>query len=140
MCIGMSGMTPEERDRYSLDSGMLESRVTEFLEFKPDAPKPSTKVWRILTRRHSDLLGYVKWYANWRQYGFFPKIDVEILKLLLVTAIRKKEPEKVLLNLIEDWARNELVFNAGCQGVIEDFLVQVNEEHREMLRKRRRNR
>jgi len=140
MCIGMSGMAPEERDRYSLDDGMLERRVTKYLMFESDEPKPNTKVWRVLNRHHGDLLGYVKWYAQWRQYCFFPKIDTEILKMFLIRAIRKKEPEKVLVNLIENWARKELVFSAGCQADIDDFMVQVNEEHREMLRKRRRNR
>lgn len=107
MCIGMSGMTPEERDRYSLDSGQLERRVTEYMVFEPDEPKPNTKVWRVLSRHHRDLLGYVKWYALWRQYCFYPE---------------------------------GIILSAKCIRDIEDFLIQVNEEHREMLRKRRLNR
>jgi hypothetical protein len=107
MCIGMSGMSPEERDRYSLDSGQLERRVTEYMVFEPDVPKPNTKVWRVLSKRHGDVLGYVKWYAPWRQYCFWPE---------------------------------GITLSSGCMRDIEDFLVQVNDEHREMLRKRRLNR
>jgi hypothetical protein len=124
-------------DWYDSETGMLTRRDTQYLVFEPAEPKPNTKVWRVLNKRHGTLLGYVKWYALWRQYCFFPKIDAESLKTLLVRAIQKNEPEKVLVNLIENWARQELIFTAGCQGDIDDFLVQVNEEHREMLRKRR---
>ena len=114
MCIGMSGMAPEERDRYSLDDGMLERRVTKYLMFESDEPKPNTKVWRVLNRHHGDLLGYVKWYAKWRQYCFWGHDGYNC-------------PEGIILS-------------AKCIRDIEDFLIQVNEEHREMLRKRRRNR
>lgn len=93
-------------DRYSFDSGMLEHRDTEYLVFELAEPKPNTKVWRVLSRRHGDLLGYVKWYAKWRQYCFYPE---------------------------------GIILSSGCMRDIEDFLVQVNGEHREMLRKRRRD-
>lgn len=94
-------------DRYSLDSGQLESRVTEYIIFEPAEPKPNTKVWRVLSKRYDDVLGFVKWYAKWRQYCFYPE---------------------------------GIILNSGCISDIEAFLVQVNEEHREMLRRRRRNR
>ena len=107
MSIEVSGISSEERNRISLESGMLERRVTEYLVFEPAEPKPNTKVWRVLSRRHGDLLGFVKWYALWRQYCFYPE---------------------------------GIVLSSKCMRDIEDFLVQVNDEHREMLRKRRRDR
>lgn len=32
-----------------------------------------TKVWRVLTKDSNLLLGYIKWYAPWRKYSFFPE-------------------------------------------------------------------
>ena len=35
--------------------------------------KPKTLVYDILNNNSDDLLGQVKYYANWRQYTFFPE-------------------------------------------------------------------
>lgn len=34
-----------------------------------------TKIWEVMPIDLSSLLGYVKWYAAWRQYSFFPEAD-----------------------------------------------------------------
>jgi hypothetical protein len=35
--------------------------------------KPKTEVWDILSKSGNVLLGRVKYFANWRQYCFFPE-------------------------------------------------------------------
>jgi len=35
--------------------------------------KPKTCVYIVQTDR--DTLGFIKWYAQWRQYAFFPETD-----------------------------------------------------------------
>jgi len=62
-----------------------------------------------------------------------------ILKTLLVRGIRQKEPEKVLVNLIENWARKELVFSAGCQADINLFLQELNRAERAAWKLRKGN-
>ena len=39
------------------------------------AKKQNPKTWIYLVRANYDyaLLGIVKWYAQWRQYGFYPQ-------------------------------------------------------------------
>lgn len=39
------------------------------------ANKQNPKTWIYLVRANYDmaLLGVVKWYAQWRQYGFYPE-------------------------------------------------------------------
>jgi hypothetical protein len=32
----------------------------------------TTKVWNVLSKRHGDLLGRIKWFGAWRQYVFQP--------------------------------------------------------------------
>lgn len=59
-----------EQDFYFSNQLRVE---TDYVVFEPAAPKPNTKVWKVLSRRHGDLLGYVKWFANWRQYTFWPE-------------------------------------------------------------------
>lgn len=36
-------------------------------------PKATTFVYRVASRYNNSVLGYVKWYAQWRQYTFFPE-------------------------------------------------------------------
>lgn len=45
-------------------------------EGKADVPKAKTRVWAVLNRQNSNILGYVKWYPFWRKYCFFPERTV----------------------------------------------------------------
>lgn len=36
--------------------------------------KPKTSVFEVYTK-HKDILGEIKWFAQWRQYCFFPEDD-----------------------------------------------------------------
>lgn len=45
------------------------------LYFKDDGlikPGAKTKQFSVYSRPKRELLGYIKWWANWRQYCFFP--------------------------------------------------------------------
>jgi len=44
----------------------------KYIEFKIAEQKPKTTVWDILNKNSGDRIGQVKWWANWRQYCFFP--------------------------------------------------------------------
>jgi hypothetical protein len=35
--------------------------------------KPKTDVYAVWSKHHSTKIGVVKWYAQWRQYCFFPE-------------------------------------------------------------------
>lgn len=43
----------------------------EYINFEKIADKPKTSVFICLSK-NNDTLGYVRWYASWRQYCFFP--------------------------------------------------------------------
>lgn len=34
--------------------------------------KPKTKVYHIFSESSDTIIGEIKWYANWRQYCFYP--------------------------------------------------------------------
>jgi len=36
--------------------------------------KPKTSIFEVYTK-HKDILGEIKWFAQWRQYCFFPEDD-----------------------------------------------------------------
>ena len=35
--------------------------------------KPKTKVYHIFSESSDELIGTIKWFANWRQYCFYPE-------------------------------------------------------------------
>lgn len=54
----------------------MSSQITtnyKYIRFKLSEQKPKTLVYDILNNKSDDLLGQVKWYANWRQYIFYPE-------------------------------------------------------------------
>ena len=54
----------------------MSSQITthyKYIRFQLSEQKPKTLVYDILNNNSDDLLGQVKWYANWRQYIFFPE-------------------------------------------------------------------
>lgn len=47
----------------------------EYLNFKDEglvSPGSVTHKFSVTSRQNSSLLGYVKWFIQWRQYCFFP--------------------------------------------------------------------
>lgn len=39
-------------------------------------PKAVTRIYSVRSRHCGNLLGHVKWYAQWRQYVFFPDANM----------------------------------------------------------------
>jgi len=71
------------------------------LLFQEEETKTKTQKFQVLNRLSFDLLGYVKWYAPWRRYCFFPELrnlvfdaeclaDIQIFICDLMRERRKK--------------------------------------------------
>jgi hypothetical protein len=76
--------------------------MSKYIRFELVAHKPKTDVYDVISRRHGDVLGQIKWYALWRQYCFFPADSTvwnrgclqhvqEFLLALMVARKEKKE-------------------------------------------------
>jgi len=52
------------------------AKESKFLSLKEVPIKTKTKVFMVFNKTSNDLLGYVKWYAPWRQYCFLVKGDL----------------------------------------------------------------
>lgn len=48
---------------------------SKHLEFEWIEEKPKTNVWQVRSRHDKAIIGTIKWYANWRQYCFFPEAN-----------------------------------------------------------------
>ena len=48
----------------------IEAKHIEFVKAYKQNPK--TEIWKVFTKTDSIFLGTIKWYAQWRQYGFYP--------------------------------------------------------------------
>ena len=59
-----------EIERVDLDLFMSKNLV--FRDNGPVNKGAKTRQFSVFSRANSSLLGYVKWWANWRQYCFFP--------------------------------------------------------------------
>lgn len=44
----------------------------KWISFKEAEFKGKTKLFFVFAKNDNSLIGQVKWYAPWRQYGFFP--------------------------------------------------------------------
>lgn len=56
----------------------MTSQITtnyQHIEFELVEQKPKTLVYDILNINSGDKIGTIKWFANWRQYVFFPTND-----------------------------------------------------------------
>lgn len=49
--------------------------VSKYLVFILTEEKPKTFVWDVCTKTYLDTIGEIRWYAQWRQYCFFPEYD-----------------------------------------------------------------
>lgn len=49
--------------------------MAKWIRFIVYEQKPKTTVWRIESIENGVILGYVKWFPNWRKYAFFPEED-----------------------------------------------------------------
>jgi len=47
-------------------------KETKYLQFIIKEHKPKTKVIAVVNKTHQEEIGILRWYAQWRQYCFFP--------------------------------------------------------------------
>lgn len=50
----------------------MESEYLDFEEVANARPDMKTKVWAVRSKRHGNVLGFIRWYGAWRQYTFWP--------------------------------------------------------------------
>lgn len=53
------------------------------LTFELAGRKPRTFVWNVLAKASGAKLGYVAWFARWRNYCFFPDENLVLDKTCL---------------------------------------------------------
>lgn len=81
--------------------------MSKHIEFHPCAPKPKTLVWSVDSVSSGELLGFVKWYAPWRQYCLcIPMPD-----------------------------GSELIFSVGCMKNINSFIEEHKSDRVEQVSK-----
>lgn len=39
----------------------------------PDEEGKKTSIWQVISIKHGNILGEIRWFSVWRQYCFFPK-------------------------------------------------------------------
>lgn len=49
--------------------------MKEHMYFELVDRKPKTNVYEVRSKNDHFVLGVIKWYAQWRQYCFFPSPD-----------------------------------------------------------------
>jgi hypothetical protein len=75
-----------------------------YIHFTLSSSGENTSVWVCRNNRDPNMwLGFVKWYAPWRQYCFLPNCFLPT---------------------------DDMVFSAGCLDDVSDFLRRVNQEHK----------
>lgn len=57
---------------HRFDDKLVQSGHLNFVDKGYIAPKRKTRKFAVISRFDQSLLGYVQWFAHWRQYVFFP--------------------------------------------------------------------
>ena len=57
------------------DPTSVESKYLTFEDNPLLGKDKKTKVILIISKRHDNVLGQIRWYGSWRQYVFFPSED-----------------------------------------------------------------
>ena len=47
--------------------------MSRYLEFRLLERKPKTQVIEVISKRHGNRLGIIKWFGRWRRYALFPE-------------------------------------------------------------------
>lgn len=76
---------------------MVEEYDTKCLMFRRVGRYPKTEYWLVLSKKHRDELGFVRWYNSWRQYTFSPNMDTTFNIECL------KDISEFLKRLMDDW-------------------------------------
>jgi hypothetical protein len=101
-----------------------------YIEFKLVEQKPKTSVYHVLNKRYGDVLGTIKWYAQWRQYCFVPSLtglrEMFADEFLYPDRFyEKNELQAKLKNILDKADKGLTVFSAGCMLDITDFIRKL---------------
>ena len=55
--------------------GRLAHLDKKFIEFNLVEQKKKTSIYAVRNIKSQSIIGWVKWYPNWRQYCFFPELE-----------------------------------------------------------------
>ncbi len=47
--------------------------MNKYIEFNLVQQKPKTSIYAVRNIKSQDIIGWIKWYPQWRQYCFFPE-------------------------------------------------------------------
>lgn len=80
--------------------------TSKYLIFDLIEEKKKTKVYAVISKKHNYELGIIKWYANWRQYSFFPGNDtifnsecLNDIKIFLLELKQERKEAKIYDNI-----------------------------------------
>lgn len=45
----------------------------DYIRFEKVGDTGKTKIWNVVSKKHGNVLGTIKWYGAWRQYTFQPE-------------------------------------------------------------------
>lgn len=55
-------------------AGLSKKNKGQYVHFvKATKQNPKTEIWLVRANYDLNLLGEIRWYAQWRQYGFYPE-------------------------------------------------------------------
>jgi len=79
--VGAKGFNKfvEEQDKTDcLNIGNIKvEKEDEWLSFELSKRKPKTNVYDVISKCSQCILGWIKWYPQWRHYCFFPNTMIE---------------------------------------------------------------
>ena len=52
----------------------MNAPTAKWVDFREVDPKPKTRVFLVLQKDTSGVLGRVSWWGPWRRYAFFPEV------------------------------------------------------------------
>ena len=103
-------------------------KETKYLQFIIKEYKPKTKVIAVVNKTHQEEIGVLRWYAQWRQYCFFPHHNTIWNKNCLndvnemiteLTPVRPKPRQKYM---------NKIIVIGVIAYSINDFIFWGNEK------------
>ena len=63
------------------------NKESKYLVFTTIEIKPKTRVIKVESKLHGNVLGIIKWFPGWRQYAFFPEISTLFNKTCLLDIV-----------------------------------------------------
>lgn len=106
-----------------------------YIEFELVTILPKTAVYHVINKHHGDVLGTIKWYAQWRQYCFLPSLaglrEMFVEEFLYSDRFyEKNELQAKIKNVLDKADKGLTVHTAGCMLDIVEFIRKLMEERK----------